>query len=78
MHRAGRRPKDWAQSTVFHARIIDYAEAVKDVPLFEESLAAMRELMKRSPHGDSLVRSLEERLGKLKAAGEGKKEGEGK
>jgi hypothetical protein len=73
MHKAGRRPKYRHQPGAFYSHMLDYAESVKDVPLFEEALECARAAMKAYPGSEMLVKMYEERLAKLKTGGGEKK-----
>jgi len=66
--KAGREPKDEAAVQPFFILMLDYAEAEKDVALFEKALGKLREAFGSRPETERFFKNQEGRLAKLKEA----------
>ncbi len=76
MHAAGRVPADQNEMAAFYQFTIDYAESVKDVPLFETALGKLREAFGDNPRAQGFFKMMDDRLAKLKGPAGEKKDGE--
>lgn len=65
---AGKRPSADQPFQAFYGLIMDWAEAQKDVAVFEQALGAMRERFGKLPQAAQFFRAQDERLARLKAA----------
>lgn len=77
MKKAGRIPTGDDEMVGFWLVLLNYGEQQKDVPLFEESLKALREKLKDNPRATKFLDSKEEALKAMKEPG-GKKDEDGK
>jgi hypothetical protein len=68
MLEAGKRPSADQPFQAFYGLIMDWAEAQKNVPAFEQALGAMRDRFGKIPQAAQFFRAQDERLARLKAA----------
>lgn len=68
MWAAGREPQDMEYVQAFFFLMLDHAEDVKDLALFEKALVKVKENFTHIPAGSQFFTRLDERLAKLKEA----------